>query len=259
MPDALSPPLLLVLRHLDRTDSQAVLRVAVKELIRRQVLLVHEAAGLGPRGRRTRRLVLLEGPASPPDDALLGVVARAIAQVPTETADGRVVRDVAVVARHLARQKELRRHVVQAALAQLAEDGLVTRAQRPFLLVFSRRRHLRTPAGEALTARSPALHKGHPATDSGVAAVAGGQLYDTRMHDGRLPEDPTDEEHTGSAADPRFDSEFDAGFSSGDGGGGGGSGGGGAGSSGEGSDAGGGGGDSGGGGGGDGDGGGGGG
>ncbi|MDQ3632799.1 MAG: hypothetical protein M3417_16315, partial [Actinomycetota bacterium] len=151
MPDSLSSPtLLLTLERLDKTDGKALLKSSVKELIARGVLRI-EAREEQRRLRRSRqRLLLVDGPQPPPPDRTLAGVARMIAGAPSEVSEGRVVRDLAEVAKHLARQPDVRKVVVGSALSELAAAGLVATGERRVFGLVKRTVHTRTPAGETV-------------------------------------------------------------------------------------------------------------
>lgn len=229
MPGPRVPPtLLLALDKLDKADGKALLKSAVKELISRRVLGVEELDEPRRLRRARRRLVLVDGPAPVPAERPLTWVAGMIEKAPAEVVDGRVVRDLAKVAKHLAGQPQVRKVVVGVALTQLADTGLVVMTERKALGMFKRTVHARTPAGDAALAAGAEpreRRRSRDGTDAGggyYAAGAGGDEHD-------LGEafDSNFDSSFDSSFDSAFDSSFDSGFSSGDSGGGGGDGGGG--------------------------------
>lgn len=217
MPDSVSSPaLLLALSDLDRTDGKALVKSAVKELVARRVLTLEALDGQRGSRRPQRRLVLIEGPEPMPQEPLLATVAQLVARVPSEITHGRVVRDLALVARHLAREAGVRRELVEVALRELVSAGLARTEERKVLGVVKRTVHVRTPAGEAAlsrAARLPRLSDGVTGGE-GVYVTGGGDLHEV--------DDTFD-----SGSDPSFDSSFDSGAGAADGGGGEGGGGGG--------------------------------
>lgn len=226
-PDAAtSPTLLLVLEELGRTDGGALVKRAVKELIARGVFAAEtiEVPRRRLRGAR-QRVVLFDGAASVPSVGVLDTVARMVREAPEEVLGMRVGRDLAAVARHLARQPDVRRRLPRLALAELVEAGLVVREERRRLVLVRVTVHARTPAGEAVLARG---------RDGRRRRGAGGGDGDAGMH----ASSGTDGGHDGVDAgwdssfdtsfdssfdasfDSAFDASFDSGFSSADGGGG---------------------------------------
>lgn len=152
-----SPTLLAALRGLGRTDGRVLLRSGVEELVARGVLeLEAEEVPDAPSAASGWRLVLLDGPERTVHGRLLVGVALMVADAPSEVVDGRRVRDLAGVARHLARRPGARARVVDLALGELAANGLVATEERTVLRQLTRAVRVRTPAGEAVLARAPA-------------------------------------------------------------------------------------------------------
>lgn len=224
MPGSPVPPtLLLALKALGRTDGKALLKSAVKELVARRVLGV-ETLEQPRRLRRSRtRIVLVDGPEPVPPQHLLSWVAGLVQGAPTELADGQVVRDLTQVAKHLSRGPLVRKVVVEIALTELVDTGLVVTRERKALGVFKRTIHERTAAGEAALEAGAASRRRR-----GDGGDAGGGFYALGADgDGGHDIDESFDSSLDAGFDSSFDSAFDSGFSDGGGGGGDGGGGGG--------------------------------
>lgn len=238
-----SPTLVLVLRKLGRTDSRSLLKLAVKELVARDVLRVEteERRRLGR--SRGPKVFLVDGPGPAPPSRALQVAHRHVQAAPSAVRDGRVARELTVVAKHLARRRA-GGEVLAAAVVDLTGMGLVREEERRVLGVFRRRLPVRTPGGDALleqddgrrraTSAGPADAAYVPFVVDGGAVPYDGRDLDERSGgglDGAL--DPAFDGSFDSAFDSSFDAAFDASFDSAfdsgfsDGGGGGGDGGGG--------------------------------
>lgn len=248
-----SPVLLLVLEKLRRTDGRSLLKLGVKELIARDVFRIETEERKGKRRAKGPKLLLVDGPTSSPPSRALQLLHRQIDRMPSEVRDGRVVRELTDVAKHLARGSA-RGEVLAAALTDLVGMGLVREEERRVLRVFRRRVMVRTPGGESLLEadeRRRASDRSAGTTDAAFfpilvdpgdqhrpgdhdertdAATTGGAdgAFDGRFEgslDGGF--DGAFDASFDSAFDASFDSAFDAGFSDGGGGGGDGGGGGG--------------------------------
>ena len=88
--------------------------------------------------RPKTRVVLVDGPGRVLDDPVLEGVARMVASAPTSVLDGRVVRDLGDVAKHLAGQPKARERIVERALAELVALEMVTTEERKALGVVKR-------------------------------------------------------------------------------------------------------------------------
>lgn len=234
---------LLVLRRLKGADGRSLLKEAVKELITRDVLLVETEEPKRRRRTAKPRLWLYEGAGPVPEDPALRVTLRHVQAAPSTVRDGRVARELAVVAKHLARDGA-RRAVLDAALADLTAQGLVHEERRRVLGIVPWRKVLRTPEGDDVLVRArERSRRRRAASDAGgapfVPATDGGGSAGDRHRDDH-PDLDTDLDGSldgafdgsfdgafDSAFDQSFDSAFDAGFSDGGGGGGDGGGGGG--------------------------------
>jgi len=198
MTDALrSLTLLLALRDLGKSDGKALLKSAVKELIARRVLGADTIEEQRRMRSPKRRLVLVNGPEPIPSERVLRGAAQMIESAPSELIDGRVVRDLKVAAKHLARQPNVRKRAVDTALEELVDAGLVERKERKALGLVKVKVHVRTAAGDAALEADTSRRRRRDSQDD---------------FDGELD----------SSFDSSFDSAFDSGFSSGDSGGGGG-------------------------------------
>ena len=193
--DIASPTLLLVLRRLSRTDARSLLRTAVKELVADRVLTLR-TNGSPTFLRRAQRFTLTAGPGPLPSTGVRVEVARLVSGAPSQIVDGQVVRDLRGVSKHLAGQRGLRRRLLDAALHELTEAGLVRQEHRTVLWVIPRTVHVRTPAGDAVLGRAAPRRR---ADGDGLALDGFDHSFDSS-----------------------FDSSFDAGFSDGGGDGGGG-------------------------------------
>lgn len=193
--DIASPTLLLALRRLARTDAKSLVKSAVKELVAGKVLTLR-AGGSPGFLRRAQRFTLTAGPAPLPPTGILLEVARMVSSAPSHIADGRLVHDLGAVAKHLSGQRGLRRHLLDAALRELADAGLVRQEHRTVLWLVPRTVYLRTPSGDAVLARAAPRRQ---ADGDGLAFDGFDRSFDSS-----------------------FDSSFDAGFSDGGGGDGGG-------------------------------------
>lgn len=228
-----SPTLLLVLHRLGRTDGRTLLKGAVKELVARDVLRAETAeprVGL----RRRTRVFLSDGPASAPPSRALQVALRHVQATPSKVRDGRVARELSVVARHLARGGA-RREVLAAAILDLTGMGLVHEEERRTLGLFRRRVVVRTPGGDELLRtvqrrRARRAEGGPDPVVVGLAADAGsgtGHVPDLDERSDAAPDGGFDGLFDGAfdqsfyaAFDSSFDAAFDSGFSDGGGGGG---------------------------------------
>lgn len=239
----ISTTLLVALRNLDKTDGRQLLKGGVKELIALRVLEVVTLEE--PRRLRSpqRRFLLVDGPEPMPSERLLAAIARMVGSAPSELSEGRVVRDLGVVAEHLASQRDVRDRTRDAALAELAHAGLVATEERRALGIIKRTVHLRTPAGEAALERDASRRRRRASREAtGDSYASFGAYGSGDADDSHDPEERSDtdldaaldssfdapfEPSFDSSFDSSFDTAFDSGFSSGDSGGSSGDGGGG--------------------------------
>ncbi len=247
----LNVPAELVLRDLDATDTRALLKAAVKELI---------AAGswratAGTRRanlRGTRRIpitVLQLARSEVPAGEPLAYVHWLTGNTREYDWDGAPGRELGEVAKSIAKTRGAPKEALQRTLADLTARGLVRADERKLLGVIRRTRHVRTEAGDALLAT---LHpvpdpwrrrrSGETWVDTGtgsshtgpiVAGAAGGAIAADAVTGGAFMEGALDQIDTAmdqfdaqfdassdASFDSSFDSAFDSGFDSGGGGGG---------------------------------------
>ncbi len=214
---ARSPALLTALVDLDRADGKALIKGALKELVAADAWRVERqrAGGWWQRSTGGEQPVLVRGSGAVPAARLHALVAGHVEGARERPGARGPVRPLRDVAKHLARQRDVRRTAVRLALEDLVSAGLVEVQVRGRVRALQRRRHVRTPAGEALV---PKRNAGEGLWLDGGAPGWGGD--DDRRLDGDL------DASFDSSFDASFDSAFDSGFSDGGGDGGGGDGGG---------------------------------
>lgn len=250
MMSELNVPAELVLRDLDATDTRALLKASVKELI---AAGTWRAATGTRRGnlRGTKRIpitVLQLARSEAPPGEPLAYVHWLIGNTREYEWDGAPGRELGEVAKSIAKTRGAPKEALQRTLADLTARGLVRADERKLLGIIKRTRHVRTDAGEALLATlHPApdpwrrrrssetwVDTGTGSSHSGpiVAGAAGGAIAADALTGGTFMEGALDQIDTAmdqfdaqfdasfdASFDSSFDSAFDSGFDSGGGGG----------------------------------------